>query len=191
MTEIANYVLDGTGRRAESGTIPITTVQGVEQAGMFKRTVLTLDKVPVSVVVATTNPGVGGTKVFDFPEGHIAVLGTVGELSIEVVTQADFTDGTPEGQIGIGTVAPADADALGTDATDDDFATATDFTMAAYVDSSVICPSEASRIINGATTPVDMYVNVFVDAADIDDGVTTTVLISGTITILWSLIADT
>lgn len=156
------------------------------------KTVLTLVNTPVSVVSVTTGNGVGGTKVYDFPAGYIQNHGCVADLSISIATakQADFTDGTPEGDIGIGTVAPANADALGTDATDDNFATATAFTMSSYVDSSVTLPPEASANYNGSSTPIDLYVNVLVDAADIVDGVTTEVLISGTITVVWSLLGD-
>ena len=64
-------------------------------------------------------------------------------LAVASAKQADFTDATPEGDAGIGSVAPENADALGTDATDDDFATATAFTMSAFA-ATVDCPSEAS-----------------------------------------------
>lgn len=176
-------------RGAKNGSTVVDRTYGTP--AMYK-TVLTLTNTPVSVVSVTTGNGVGGTKIYDFPAGYIQNHGCIADLSISIATanQADFTDGTPEGDIGIGTVAPANADALGTDATDDNFATATAFTMSAYVDSSVTLPPEASANYNGTSTAIDLYVNVLVDAADIDDGTTTEVLISGTVTVLWSLIGD-
>lgn len=157
------------------------------------RTVLTLTDLPISVVSVTTGNGVGGTKVYDFPEGHLQVVGVTADLSISVASanQADFTDDAPEGDLGIGTAAPANADALGTDSTDDDFATATAFTMASYADAEVLLPPEAQAAHDGSTTAIDMYVNALVDAADIDDDTTTEVLVSGTIVITWANLGDT
>lgn len=161
-------------------------------SGNFHTTTITLTNLVVSVVSVTTGNGVGGTKIFDFPEGRISFLGGsfIGSISIAAAKQADFTDATPEGDIGIGTVAPANADAFGTDATDDDFCTGAAFLMAAYADSDVRCASEPSAFFDGTTTPKDAYVNVLVDAADIDDGVTTEVLINGTVTLNWVFLGD-
>lgn len=188
---LADINESGTSRLVR-GSSPLTTITTLESGLDVYRTKLKLSSVPVSVVSVTTGAGVGGTKIYDFPEGRILVLGTMADLSIEIATakQADFTDATPEGGIGIGTVAPANADALGTDATDDDFATATAFVMAAYADASVQCPSEASLQFNGTATPIDMYVNVLVDAVDIDDGVTTEVLVSGLVSFQWINLGD-
>lgn len=174
------------------GTTPITTVTALEGGLDIHKTKLRLSSVPVSVVSVTTGAGVGGTKIYNFPEGRILVLGTMADLSIEIATatQADFTDATPEGDIGVGTVAPANADALGTDATDDDFATTTPLVITAYTYTSVQCPSEASLQFNGVANPTDMYVNVLIDAADIDNDVTTEVLVSGLIAFQWINLGD-
>lgn len=173
------------------GALNGATVTSVEKSmGTVHQTVLTLASTPVSVVSVTTGNGVGGTKIYDFPEGYINVLGCVANLTLAVETQGDFTDATPEGDVGIGSVAPANADALGTDATDDDYATATAFTMDAYA-ASVACPPDAAgALFDGTSTAKDVYVNVLVDAADIDDGATTNVLVSGTVTITWINLGD-
>lgn len=157
---------------------------------VIHKTVLTLTSMPISVVSVTTGNGVGGTKVYDMPEGYIKVLGCTAALSLAVETEDDFTDGTPEGDIGIGTVAPANADALGTDATDDNIGTATAFTMTDYADASVNIPPEAAINLDGTSTPIDVYVNALVDAADIDDDTTTNLLVSGTITLTWINMGD-
>lgn len=175
------------------GSVPSVTgeIAAVEYGNsLMHKTVLYLNNVNVNVVSVTTGNGVGGTKIYDFPEGYIQMHGCVTNLGIGVLTQADFTDGTPEGDIGIGTAAPANADALGSDATDDNFATATAFTMAAYVASDVNCPPEASANYDGSSTPIDMYLNALVDAADIDDDTTGELLFTGTVTFLWSNIGD-
>ena len=154
------------------------------------RSEFTFSNMPVSVVSVTTGAGVGGTKFYDFPEGSIRILGCVAELSLGVDVQGDFTDGTPEGDVGVGTVAPANADALGTDATDDNLGTATAFTMSAYADADINIPSEAALNIDGTTTPVDAYVNILVDAGDIDDSTTTDVFVSGSLVITWANLGD-
>ena len=182
--------------RTAAGSVP-SAVSGpvtVEEMGTdaMRRTRFTLTDLPISVVSVTTGNGVGGTQIYDFPEGYIQRMGCVANLSVSIATasQADFTDATPEGDMGVGTVAPANADALGTDATDDDFATATAFVMSAYADSAVDLPSEAAALVDGSATAVNLFVNFLVDAADIDDDATTEVLVSGTIDVVWSLIGD-
>jgi hypothetical protein len=157
--------------------------------GAVHKTVVTLANTPLSVTSVTTGAGVGGVKIYDFPEGYIQMHGCTADLSLAVETEADFTDGTPQGDVGIGTAAPADADALGTDATDDNFGTATAFTMSAFA-ATVDVPPEATLNVDGTTTPVDAYVNALVDAADIDDSITTNLLVSGTVTFVWSNLGD-
>lgn len=172
------------------GGVSASTVVANELGnGSVHKTVLTLTNVVLPVVSVTTGRGVGGVKIYDFPAGYINNLGCTAALSIAVETQGDFTDATPEGDIGIGTVAPANADALGTDATDDNFATATAFTMDSYA-ATANCPPEAAAIYNGSSQAIDLYVNAAIDAADIDDDVTTNLLISGTITIVWTNLGD-
>lgn len=177
----------------ESAGIPsASTVTAEEQGdGILHKTILRLQSVPVSVVSVTTGAGVGGTKIYDFPQGRLNVIGTMADLTAVVAAgdQADFTDATPEGDVGVGTVAPANADALGTDATDDDFATATAITMAAY-SGDVQCPSEASLQFDGTSTAIDMYVNALIDAGDIDDDTTSTVYVSGVVVITWINLGD-
>lgn len=156
------------------------------------RTVLTLTDLPVSIVSVTTGNGVGGALIYQLAQGHIRFRGATAKLSLRIATakQADFTDATPEGDLGIGTVAPANADALGTDATDDDICTATAFLCSAYADTSVNLPPEADLIKDGTTTAVAVYLNALVDAVDINDGVTTEILVSGTVVLTWQNLGD-
>jgi len=193
-----SYITPGNNRveveteLTRPGSAALNSVTAEEKFGVIHRTKLTLSNVPVAVTSVGGQAGVGGTKIFDFPAGkRVAFLGGYADLSIQASgpfvdpDYTDFTDATPEGDIGIGTLAPANANALGTDATDDNFMTAAGFTMSAYNDPSVLLPSEASAHFNGVSTPVPMYVNVLVDAADIDDGVTSEVLVSGTVEFSW------
>lgn len=160
--------------------------------GVTHKTVLTLANTPLPIVSVTTGNGVGGVKLYTMPVGWIKFLGATSNLSLSIAAgkQADFTDATPEGDLGVGTVAPANADALGTDATDDNICTAAAFTCSSYADTSIVLPPEADLLVNGTSTAVDVYLNGLVDAADIDDDVTTEVLVSGTITFFWQNLGD-
>jgi len=153
------------------------------------KTVLTLNNVALPVVSVADGRGVGGVKIYDFPSGYINNFGCISSLSIGVGDEDDFTDATPEGDIGVGTVLPANADALGTDATDDNFGTATAFTMDAYAASANI-PPEALAVFDGTSSAISIFLNAAVDAADIDDDVTANLIVSGTITINWSNLGD-
>ena len=192
-------VLDNDGNQTIQGHQFTETGLGATTAGVtaiergdgvFHQTVLTLTNFPVSVVSVTTGAGVGGAAVYTFPSGIVAFHGCMASLSLSIATakQADFTDATPEGDIGIGTVAPADADALGTDATDDNLATAAPFTMTAYAAAATALKSEPSTHLDGTSSAAKAFVNLLVDAGDIDDGVTTEVLVSGEIRLTWTLL---
>lgn len=187
-------VQDSAERIREGGAKNGSTVTVKETfVGPYRQTILTLVNTPVAITSTTTANGFGGVKVYDFPAGHINVLGTVGDLSISVASaeQANFTDNAPEGDIGIGSVIIANADAMGTDATDDDYATATAFAMTAFTDASVTLPPDAASYkLDGTGTAKDVNVNVLVDAADIDDDASTEVLVSGTIRICWLALGD-
>jgi len=178
---------EGAGAAAASGVV----AQESGGAAMH-RTVLTLTDVVVPSVTVTTANGFGGTKIYDFPAGMIQHLGMFANLSIRVATaeEPDFTDNTPEGDIGLGSVIIANADAMGTDATDDDFATAAAFAMTAFLDPAVPLPTEATANFDGTSTPIDLNLNVLVDAADQDDDNSSEVLISGTITFTWTNLGD-
>lgn len=168
------------------GVVPgLSTLTRKTEPG-FHLTKLTLASFVVAVTSVTTGAGVGGSKIFTFPLGYIQRYSCRAALSLAVETQADFTDSTPEGDVGIGSVAPADADALGTDATDDDWGTAVAFAMTSYVDSSVVVAPEAAGVVDGTSAQLSLYLNALVDAADIDDGTTTNLLFSGDIWILWA-----
>lgn len=176
----------------ETKGTPGVGVSSDENRTSSHKTVLTLTNVAVPIVSVTTGNGVGGVKIYEFPAGFVKHYGTIANLDISVALaeQGNFTDATPEGDVGIGTAVPANADALGTDATDDNLATATGFTMAAYAATGVQVPTENTANFDGSSSPVEVYLNVLIDAADIDDDATTEVLVSGTVTINWAFLGN-
>lgn len=184
---------------ASNASSPVGAVNGAtvvsEERGLgfIRETKLTLTNTPLAVVSVTTGAGVGGFKIYTWPEGYIHVLGSYADLSLSIATanQADYTDGTPEGDLGIGSLLPANADALGTDATDDDICTAAAFTMASYAVASVPMKADAATLVlDGSSTAEDVNVTILVDAADIDDSTTSEILCSGTVYLRWLYAGD-
>lgn len=179
------------------GAAPITTfnngsieaVTGLTMVskgcGIIQQVILTLDAVEVGITSTSTANGFGGIKLYNYPSSHLYTLGAVCNLSIAVPTaeQANFTDATPEGDIGLGTVIIANADAMGTDATDDNIGTANAFTMADYEDTLVPLEPEGVGYADNVAGTRSANLNVLVDAADIGDDVSTSVEVSGTIII--------
>lgn len=178
----------GAGTKAASSTVEVEE----QSNGIFRQTKITLTNAPLSVVSVTTGNGVGGLKLYTFPEGYIHVLGSYGSVSLSIASakQGDFTDATPEGDLGIGSLLPANADSLGTDATDDDICTARPFTMSSYAASVNFRADAATLVLNGSSTAEDVNLTVLVDAADIDNDVTTEILATGTIYIRWIFAGD-
>lgn len=182
-----NQILTAAGAVAGSG---VTALEIGNDA--FRRTRLTLVNVVCPMASITTGNGIGGVNVYDFPEGFLQIMGTIANIGVSVAAakQADFTDNTPEGDIGIGSVIITDPTAFSTDATDDDFAAGVALIMAAFDSPSNPMGTQAAQLEDGSTTAVNLIVNAFIDAADIDDGVTSEVLLNGTIDVVWSLIGD-
>lgn len=170
----------GAGNAAQ-----VPTLVAREAVGGMMVTKLTLTNFVVAVTSVTTGNGVGGSLLYTFPLGFIHRFSCRANLSLTVEDTDDFADAAVEGDLGIGTVAPANADALGTDATDDNWATATAFACTAGVDSSIVLPTEAAGVHDGSSTAVSLYLNALADAADIDNDVTTNLLISGDVWIGW------
>lgn len=180
--EVSELLGMGAGDEAQ-----LTTLTREEVIMVPRTTHLTLVDLPVPCVTVTTGNGVGGTLIYTFPSGFTKRLGCRAVLSARVATanEADFTDGAVAGDFGIGTLAPANADALGTDATDDDWGTAVAFLMAAFVDASIIVASEADGVHDGTSTAVPLFLNLLVDAAEQDDDNTSEILVSGDIWFSW------
>lgn len=173
-----------------SPVVPATAAAYVSRLnqGPMVNDLFTFTNFPVTVTSVTTGRGVGGAAFFTFPRGFIrfeycrALL----TCSIAADQQANVTDGTPEGDIGIGTVAPANADALGTDATDDDFGTARTMDMTNYTTSALAVATEAAATLDGTSAAKQAFINMAIDAADIDDGASVIVLVNGWVRLGWN-----
>lgn len=178
MVEEINAAFNGTQGAVVSNGGTVTVAES--GAGPFKQTVLTFTNLPV-VVVGATGVGFGGVKVYDFPLGHLWVLGvTVKDFG--TVPGAGVTAGGG-GDFGLGTVIVADADL--TDATDVDLlaSTSTD-PLTTPVDAKLA----AAAGFDGSSTAKDLCINQLVDDADIAGTVTNKLF--GTITVTWVNLSD-
>ncbi len=159
--------------------------------GVIHQTVFTLTAAVIPTTTALDNqPAVGGLKIYDFPAGSILRLGTIADISSTVAAadQSKLADNASEGDIGLGTVIPADTDAFGTDATDDDWGTAEPYVNTAHVDSDIEVNSEGVGIHVAGGTALDLNLNGSVDTLDITNtggAVAVGLEITGTITITW------
>jgi hypothetical protein len=170
------------------GSSPISTVKAKHvQLGPFCVTTLTLDNVAQTVVNGVEYQG---TKIFDFPEGRLLVLGVTASLKQKTTSAiASTLNSGVTGAIGLGT-ATASAVTLAT--TMVDLLPSTAFTTSTTINvagAAVGAALAASAHFDGTTTAKDMYLNTaYATTTDVDADATQT--ISGTIVITWMNLGD-
>lgn len=165
------------------------TVSAVEQGdGVVHKTVLTLASTPVTVL-NVTGASFGGVKLYEFPEGRIAVLGVTANLSFSWTDASDpviVQDGS--GDFSLGTTITEDATLDGSDV---DLLPSTGLLdpFVAGVGTGKGALAAAAQF-DGTTTPVEANLNLIIDDADVEDDTETDVLVSGTVTITWINLGD-
>jgi len=175
----ASSTIEGVPAAGTAGT----GVTATETYGTVNETVLVLDD--VSVVVTEQGAGtnaVGGTKIYDFTEGRILVLGAIMEnATITIDTNAiDAADG---GDVACGTAVPGIDGVMDGTAVDIIPSTSVD-PITNIVDNALA----ASAQFDGTTTAKDLYFNILIDDADVSATHTNTV--DATITIHWINLGD-
>lgn len=171
-----------------AGTCPIATVTAVEELmGNTHKTTLTLAAVPQTVVNGTEYQG---TKIYDFPEGHLVVTGVVFSLAQTTTsTIASTLNSGVTGAMALGSVTASNVSLTSTMA---NFVASTAFTSSTTINvagTAVTGKNTALVVLDGTSTPVDLYLNTaYATTTDVDADATQT--ISGTVTILWQIIAD-
>lgn len=172
---------------AASGTGNTATESG---NAAIQRVVLTLVNTPV---VLADNAGVvafGSLKLYDAPAGHLLILGAVMDLALTKSSTGVNADW--DGDIGLGTAAANNGAALATTEQNIVPTTATPQAVAGVTTGDgASTTTESGVIIDGHTTPVDVFLNILVDDADHD--VTTTpcnIIVNGTITLTYINLGD-
>lgn len=177
--------LDKAGAAVAPATGEIVTKH--VQFGPFCQTTLTLNNVPQAIVNGTEYQG---TKIYDFPQGRINVLGVTATLQQKTTSVlASTLNASSTGAIGLGT-ATASATTLAT--TMVDLLPSTAFTSSATINvagTAVSAALAASAQFDGTTTAKDVYLNTaYATTTDVDGNATQT--ISGTIVITWVQLGD-
>ena len=163
------------------------TAQHIALGKGYIQTTLTLDNVAQSIVNGTEYQG---TKIYDFPECRMYVIGAVATFRQKTTsTLASTLNASSTGAIGLGT-ATASATTLAT--TMQDIIPTTAFTSSATINvagTAVGAVLAAAAFFDGTGTAKDLYLNTaFATTADVDGNATQT--ISGTVVITWSNLGD-
>lgn len=153
----------------------------------YIQTTLTLDNVAQTVVNGTEYQG---TKIYDFPECRMYVVGAVATLKQKTTSALDSTlNASSTGAIGLGT-ATASATTLATAM--QDIIPTTAFTSSSAVNvagTAVSAVLAAAAFFDGTGTAKDLYLNTaYATTGDVDGDATQT--ISGTVVITWQNLGD-
>ena len=176
--------LDKAGAAVAPATGEIVTKHA--QFGPFCQTTLTLNNVPQAVVNGTEYQG---TKIYDFPQGRILVLGVTATLQQKTTSAILTTLNSGTGAISLGT---ATASATTLASTMVDLLPSTAFTSSTVINVAGTAVSNAlaaSAQSDGTSTAKDVYLNTaYATTTDVDGNATQT--ISGTVVITWTNLGD-
>jgi len=164
-----------------------STVSVVEYSdGVINKTVLTLTATPITIADDAGVAQYGGAgKIYDLPEGAVAVVGCVVDGDLTMGATGTIIDAFTS-NIALGTVTATTGNSLtGTEA--DIMASVANATAAAKV-SAVGATSAAMALLNGTSTAKDVYLNLVV--ADDATHTAGTGTFTGTVTILWTRVGD-
>lgn len=168
-------------------SLDATCIATEEGDTVVHKTTLTLNALAQAVVNGTEYQG---TKVYDFPEGRILVLGVT--ASIAQTTTSDLATTLNASSTGALSVGTATASAVTLNSTMADLLPSTAFTSSATVDvagTAVGAALAASAQFDGTSTAKSVYVNTaYATTADVDGDATQT--LSGTVTITWINLGD-
>lgn len=190
-------VTDGSGQQAQTatdygavGAVSATTVAATETTnGYIRRTSLRLSATSIAMVAATVQGG--GTKIYDFPEGRILILGVT--ASIAPTTTSTIATTVESGVIGVWSIGTAVAAAnAALTSTEADLLPSTAWTSSTTINvaaATVTGALVASAQFDGTTTAKDVYLNACVTTgSEIDNNGTVTW--DGTVNITWVFLGD-
>lgn len=180
-TELAAE-LAATGSGAAAGTNVVAAEYG---DGIAHRTVLTLTATPITLTDEAGVGQYGSVKLYDFPAGLIRVHGAV--LDVDLTLLSPFIT-TAAGDVGVGSTAVTDGDALAT--TEQDVIPTTEIAPLVARTGPANALATGAATLDGATSAAaDLYLNVRIDD-NASHATTADNLVSGTLTITWSNLGD-
>ena len=174
-----------SGAGVEAGGVP---ARGI---GAIQKERITLTNTPI---VMADNAGVvafGSLKIFDIAEGLMLFHGAV--LDLNLTLSAAGINADWDGDIGLGTVAANNgAGPLATTEQNLVPNTATPQAVASVTTGDgESTGTESGTLLDGTTTPIDVFLNLLVDDADHDvTGTPTNIIVNGTIDLIYTLLGD-
>lgn len=174
------------GNGAVAGTGATVSEQG---NGVMHKTVITFTNVDVPLADAAGVVAYGGLKVYDMPEGAILMLGAVADVDLTKSSAGVNADW--DGDMGVGTITASNDGTLA--ATEQNIipTTATPQAVAGVTTANGKSTATENAVLDGTTTPVDVYFNLLVDDADHDvTGTPCNLILNGTLTLHWINLGD-
>lgn len=161
-----------------------------EQFGAFIRTTFTLVGVSVTVTDAAASGSHGVLKLYDMPAGAMVFLGCRQDYTAFAEGAAlTGAAGDAAFEIGVGTTAiAAAADGTLGNGVNENVGQAVAVTLSGGTGTGTAVDGTKSTALNGTATATDMNLNWSGSAATID--ATSTIDVTGTITVLWCHMGD-
>jgi len=158
--------------------------------GTLRKTVLNLTNAIIPLVDEAAVVAYGGLKIYDFPEGAILLQGAHANLAI-TKSSAGVID-TFDGDFGLGTVTASNNATLASTEQDIIPTTAMPQAVAGVTTAKgKSTPTEAPKILDGTTTPKDVFLNFLVDDTDHDvTGTPCNIIVNGVVTLFWFNLGD-
>lgn len=181
--------LDGSATGGDKAAVTGLTISH-DSAGHYRKTTLTFTDVAIALVDEAGVVAYKGTKIFDFPAGHILWLGAVADLALTKSSAGVNADW--DGDIALGTVTASNNATLAS--TEQNLIPTTPTPQAvsgATTGKMQSTATESGTIHNGSATAIDMYLNVLVD--DTDHNVAATacnIIVNGTLQFYWINLGD-
>jgi hypothetical protein len=178
--DLCDAVLTGVG--AKNGAA-VTVVEYGDNA--VHKSVFTLTALSVTMTDAGAAGSHGGFKLYDFPAGAIGRLGCSWEVTITA-----GAGGIADGAAVVGSLGQVVA---GTDnatltSTEADFIASTAGTLTTGAGVLEGTGAGSLTLLDGHTTPIDLFLNLAVP--DADSSASDTVAVSGTVTCTWLSVGD-
>lgn len=152
--------------------------------GAFHRTVFIFDAYSLATTDNGTAGAGGGAKIYDFPQGHVAILGVSQDWTLVTVDGTGLTN-TAALEIGVGTTVATSAMASLTGTAEDLIAGLT-FTLSSSLSAVNQFGSSVSagQNVDGSTTAKDAYLNLTCSVAT--STANGTAVLTGVVTLLWA-----
>jgi len=176
----------GTVNQPVSGTITVVD----EQFGPFVRSTFTLAAAQIPVTDAAASGSHGPLKIYDFPEGAITFLGCRQNYTAFAEGAAlTGAAGDASFEIGVGTtIIAAAADGTLGNGVNENVGQAVAVTLSGGTGTGTAVDGTKATALNGTATAIDLNLNWSGSAATID--ATSTIDVTGTITVLWCHMGD-